>query len=452
MEKDIIIMSTKQLSRYDIISKAIAGYITVNEAAAALGVSTRQVKRIKKRVAASGVAAVIHGNIGRAPASKITEARREEIIGIFKQAEYKACNFKHFQELLSERHGIEISYSALYKLLRGDGAASPKTRRRFKPHRRRKRRPQAGLLLQTDATPFAWFQGDRARYALHGCIDDATGQLTGLYMCKNECLLGYYEVTRRTIVNFGVPAAIYADRHTIFQSPNAKKHEIDASVPMNDTQFGRALKELGITLIAARSPQAKGRIERLWDTLQSRLPVEFALNGITTIAEANEFLERYIYAFNSAFAVEPENADSAFRKLREGEDLDTILCVKEKRCIDAGGVFAYGGRSYQVAYGAGSPPLPAKSRVEVLVGQVIGIKAAYKGRVFDVLPFIPPKRRKQAPAPAKERQAATPPPDHAWRGGLKGQRTLPWKYNGEDEDAHREVVRVLERALLGARR
>ncbi|MDR0434095.1 MAG: ISNCY family transposase [Gracilibacteraceae bacterium] len=454
MEKDIIIMSTKQLTRYDIITKAIAGYITVGEAAIALGLSNRQVKRLKKEVAIRGVAAVLHGNAGRAPASKITEPRREEIIGIFKGPAYKGCNFKHFQELLSERHSIEISYSTLYKLLRGEGAASPKTRRRFKPHRRRKRRPQAGLLIQTDATSFAWFQGDRRRYALHGGIDDATGQITGLYMCKNECTPGYYEVVRRTIDNFGVPAAIYADRHTIFQSPNTKKHEIDASVPVNDTQFGRALKELGINLIAARSPQAKGRVERLWDTLQSRLPVEFALNGITTMEEANEFLERYVYAFNSMFAVEPENAESVFRKLRDSEDLDTILCIKEKRVIDAGGVFSYSGKSYQIAYSADSPPLPAKSKIDVLFGPTIGIKAAYKGKVFDVLPFIPSKRRKQAPAPApaKERGVVTPPPDHAWKGGIKGQRALPWKYDGEDEDVHREVVRGLERALLGARR
>jgi transposase InsO family protein len=197
-----------------------------------------------------------------------------------------------------------------------------------------------------DATPYAWFSGDRGMCALHGAIDDATGQVTGLYMTKNECLHGYFETLRRTIENFGIPVSAYADRHTIFQSPNAKRHEIDASIPMNDTQFGRALKELGTTLIAARSPQAKGRVERLWGTLQDRLRVEFGIHGVKTVDEANAFLETYIYDFNARFAVEPENAQNAFRKPCENENIDHILCVKEKRAIDAGGVFSYGNKSF----------------------------------------------------------------------------------------------------------
>jgi hypothetical protein len=218
---------------------------------------------------------------------------------------------------------------------------------------------------------------------------------------------------------------------------------------MNDTQFGRCLKELSIALIAAKSPQAKGRVERLWGTLQSRLPVEFAISGITTIEAANDFLEQYIYAFNSSFAVEPEKAQSVFGKLHEGEELSHILCIKEKRCLDSGGVFSYGGKSFQIAPNANAPSLPTKSRIDVLLGASIGIKASYKNVVFDVLPFIPPSRRKKASTPPKQRQAVVPPPDHAWRVSLKTRGVPSWQYDGEDDDVYNETVRMLERTLLG---
>jgi hypothetical protein len=452
MEKDKITMSQKQINRYDVISKAIANFITVKEASEALGISARQAKRLKKMDRDNGAAGVIHGNTARPAACRIPDDVRGEIRRLYRE-DYQGSNFSHFREIISEHHGIDVSYAALHKLLTENGSVSPKTRRRFKAHRRRQRRAQAGLMLQVDATCYRWFRDDRKQYSLHGAVDDATGQITGLYMCKNECLHGYFELLRRTIKAYGVPQSLYADRHTIFQSPNAKRHEIDASVPVGDTQMGRCLKELSVTLIAAKSPQAKGRVERLWDTLQSRLPVEFATRGIGTVEAANEFLQQYVYAFNSNFAVEPENAQSAFRKLRADENLDLILCVKEKGSIDAGGVFLYGGRSLQIVYGAGSPSLPAQSRIDVLVGANIGVMASFKGHAFDVLPFVSPKRHKRANAimQPKERRHAAPPPNHAWRAGFEKCGVPFGKYEGEDEDMYRETVRAIESALLGGR-
>jgi transposase len=302
-------MTEKENKVHDAIIRAVAGVLTVGETAEALGLSERQIKRLKKKYKEEGAAAFVHKNSLKCPAHKLPEETINKIIKTKRSEEYKDCNIKHFQELLAELHEIVISYGALYGLLKSNGIASPHTRRRFKPHRRRKRRPQAGLLLQVDATPYALFKGDKKRYALHGAIDDATGQITGLYMCKNECLRGYFEMQRRTIPNYGIPVSIYADMHTIFQSPNKAKAEVDPKIKVNDTQFGRTLRELGVTLIAARSPQAKGRTERLWETLQGRLPTEFAIRGIATIDAANEFLANCIYAFNSEFAVEPESRE-----------------------------------------------------------------------------------------------------------------------------------------------
>ena len=439
-------MSKKQLNRFDVLGKSISGFITNKEASIALGLSERQVKRLKKKVRDGGAAGVVHGNAGRPSANKMPDETRSEIFRIRGMPLYAESNFKHFQELLLEHHGIEVSYPSLYRMLRSGGVKSPKTKRRKRKHRRRGRKPQAGLMVQVDATPYQWFHGDRKHYSLHAAIDDATGQLTGAFMCKNECLHGYFEMLRRTIENFGVPKSLYADRHTIFQSPSAKKHEVDATVPISDTQMGRCLKELAVTLIPAKSPQAKGRVERLWDTLQSRLPVEFAVHGITTVEGANEFLAMYIYGFNANFAVEPASAENAFGKLGADERLDHMLCIKEKRIIDAGGVFSYGGKSFKVIDDGN--PVPTKAKIDVLVGARIGVMAAYKGRVFETLPFVPPKRKNPRPA-IVERMTASPPDSHAWKAGMAENIILLSDRKYENDEAYRETIRIIEKSLLG---
>lgn len=394
MKADVIGLTQLQLSRLDVINKSIAGFITVSEAAQTLGLSERQIKRLKKDVSLNGAAALIHKNSVNKSPHAISDDTISKIISLKKSDIYKNANFVQFRELLSEHHGIDISYSTLHSILSDAGMKSPMTRRRYKPHRRRKRRPQEGLLLQVDATPFAWF-GGRIKYSLHGAIDDATGQITALYLCKNECLQGYFEMLRRTINNYGIPISIYADRHTIFRSPKADKltaEEILDGVTANDTQFGRCLNELGIQLIAARSPQAKGRIERLWQTLQSRLPVEFLLHGIDNIDDANVFLDSYLYSFNSCFAVEPENTDKAFRKLSPGFNLDYCLCVKMQRQIDGGGIFSYGGKLFKIEDSKSLIHPQGGSKMTVLVSPQFGIKAQYGKYVYETTRYIRPKK------------------------------------------------------------
>ena len=389
MRMGVISLTREQHDRNVTIEKANAGFITVKEAAEKLGISERQVQRLKKEVRENGPAALIHKNTNRLPSNATTKEIEAKILKIRKKSGYKDSNFKHFQELLAVHHQIEISYSTLYRLLTDEGYKSPKKRRRFKKHRRRKRREQAGSLVQIDASPFDWL-GNGINYSLHGTIDDATGQVTGLFLCKNECMLGYHEVIRRMVGVFGVPDSVYADRHTIFRSPNADKTKaIDAPPDMkaNETQFGRAMTELGIHIIAARSPQAKGRIERLWGTLQSRLPVEFEVNGIKDLESANSFLQSYIFAFNCELAVEPEDCESAFLPLEDNVILDHILCIKETRKLDNGQVFAYKGKSFQIESSAYSNWIPPKAEIFVLTSPYIGIKASYKNMVFETKPI-----------------------------------------------------------------
>ena len=175
------------------------------------------------------------------------------------------------------------------------------------------------MMLQADGTPFDWF-GSGEKYSLHGFIDDATGKVTGLYMCKNECLLGYLEVLRQTLENYGIPISLYPDKYSVFFPPKKVNDHITIEEQLNGrekgiTQFGRIVEDLGITMFAASSPQAKGRIERLWETLQSRLVTEFRINKITSIEQANKFLITYIVKYNSQFAIKPQNKQNMFLKL-----------------------------------------------------------------------------------------------------------------------------------------
>jgi transposase len=439
MKTGVISLTKKQHDRLDVINKANAGFITVREAAEKLGISERQIHRLKKDVRENGPAALIHKNSHRIPTHALTEKAKKEILSIRNKPGYKESNFRHFQELLETKHRIVISYSALYALLKAEGLKSPMTRRRFKPHRRRKRRAQAGLLVQMDATSYDWFDG--TTLSLHGAIDDATGQITGLYLCKNECMLGYFEVMRRMVDVYGIPEAVYADRHTIFRSPNADKaRAIDAppGIKVNETQFGRAMSELRIQVIAARSPQAKGRIERLWKTLQSRLPVEFTIHDINNIDAANEYLRSYIFAFNSEFAVEPEDCDNAFLPLEEDVTLDNILCVKETRVLDSGHVFSYGGKRFQIEDSPYANWLPPKAKITVMASPQIGIKAAYSKYVFEVKP-APIKKPVNKTTPPKEELAEQRVyrSENAWapKDGLVWKEGLP-SYSEMQEIVH----------------
>ena len=195
---EYLMLKQKDVKRATLIEACIKGQCTVKQVATALGISERRVKQIKKEVKENGIKSIQHGNRGRKPKNTISDETKSKILGLRQSYEYEISNFKHFQELLSERENINISYSALYKILRQAGIKSPKKHRKTKLHHRRKRKTAEGMMLQADGTPFDWFENGQ-KYSLHGFIDDATGKITGLYMCKNECLLGYLEVLRQTL-------------------------------------------------------------------------------------------------------------------------------------------------------------------------------------------------------------------------------------------------------------
>ena len=436
------LMSQTQLNRYHVISMVIDKKMTNSEAADCLGLSVRQIIRLKKGVIKEGPYSLIHKNKGRKPSHAFSEEFINKIVALKKSDKYLNANFLHFQELLQEHEDIYISYNALYKILTNAGIKSPKKQSKRKSHHRRKRKPKEGQLIQIDATPHDWF-GTGKKFDLHGGIDDATGKIVGLYMTKNECRQGYFETVRYMINNYGLPVSLYTDRHTIFRSPKADKLTIEeqlAGKVAKNTQFGRAMKELGVTIIPARSPQAKGRVERLWNTLQSRLPIEFKIAGITTIEQANEFLPSYIAKFNDKFSVSPADTIAVFRPVAEDLNIDNILCVKETRIIDNGAVFSFYNRHFKVAAGTQSQIYP-KSKIKVLVSPKFGVRAQYDNHVYDVIPFIKPKKKKVKKNNSKP-NTYNPGNEHYFKYGHKAWPKLTF------EDSNRDILKMLEKIFL----
>ena len=409
MKEVTLQMTQTQINRYHIIMKSLEGKITVAKTAAALGVSERQVTRLRNGVRKEGAAFLIHKNKGQPSPRALSGEEKKKIQELYQSELYRGANFLHFSELLSEHEGIDYCYTTIHKALTESNIESPKKRRRFKPHRSRKRKPQEGLLIQIDASPFKWFGGN-AMYSLHGGIDDATGNFVGAYMTKNECLLGYYELMRQVIEGNGIPVSTYSDRHAIFRSQQADKLTVQEQLDgkfANDTQFGRAMKELGITMIYARSAQAKGRIERLWETLQSRLVIEFRIRKIKTVHDANAFLLEYIPKFNAQFAVDPELTEKAY--IPNTLDLDLVLSVKKARIVDKGGVFSFNNKLWKVL----SNSLPSrKFNIEVVASPTKGIIALYNEKVLEIAPY---ERPKKIITPKAERKKVSPEVDHPFR-------------------------------------
>jgi transposase len=417
MEKVRYLMTKKELVRVHVIKSLIEDKMTSRDAAEVLNLSERQIKRLKAGVKKDGEVFVIHKNRGRKPKHTIPGEIREEIVFLARN-KYKGVNYTHLSELLREREGMTISQSSVSRILKAKGIESPRKHRPPKPHRTRERKPQEGFLLQMDASPYEWIPGIKC--SLHGAIDDARGNITGLYFCENECLNGYFEVKRQTILEYGIPVSIYVDQHTIFKAPSNTKFTIDDELEGKTfayTQFSRAMQELSIGMIYACSPQAKGRIERLWETLQDRLVLELRLAGIKSIKEANAFLPGFIKRFNARFAVVPLEPQSAYRPLEKHINIDDILCRKEIRKASQGSTFSFGGQTYQLSKNNQVISIPNKATITVLTSPRFGMRAEYKGGVYQVRKTVRPAR--VIAKKDRVKRFIKIKDDHPWKNGVE---------------------------------
>ena len=334
-----------------------AGKYTLAQAASACGYSVVRMCQLKKRYLAEGLSCLDNKNIGHAPSNKTPQSLKNKIVALYATPAYSGINFKYFNECLEHYEGVCVSYSTLRVIMAEFGIKSPEAHKikKQKVHRPRVRRFNLGDLLQIDGTPYAWFErfGNNKRYCMAGAIDDATGRITALYITEFECLYGYLEIMRQTIQRYGVPREVYSDRAAIFcVTPKNKKNltqwEQLAGLHDKRTQWQRILAELGVRQILAWSPEAKGRVERMWLTLQRRLPTEFYRAGCDTVEAANEFLRGYEERFNAQFAVEPMRPESFFLPCLV--NLDEVLTAQIPRRTDARGCISF--HSYKFAIDA----------------------------------------------------------------------------------------------------
>lgn len=350
--KDTVTLSQKEQTRLRVITEVGAGRWSVEEAARALGLSRRHVRRLRRRLGEEGVQAFMHGNRGRPSPHRLGDDVRAKVVELG-AGRYAACNDSHLQELLLRNEGIVLSRASVQRLRRQAGQR-PKQRRRPPRHRsHRDRRPQEGVLLQVDGSLHYWFGPKQPQASLLGAIDDATGKVVAALFREQEDAQGYFLLLRQVLKTRGIPLELYHDRHSIFGDNSPRPWTIDEQLQgrREPTQFGRALEELGIMDIPAHSPEAKGRIERLWRTFQDRLVVELALAGIRDIKTANRFLPGFLRRYNARFAQEAEEPGLAYRPLDPASDLDRILSFRYQRVVARDNTVRLDGRLIQIPPG-----------------------------------------------------------------------------------------------------
>jgi transposase len=305
--------------------------VTVAQGALVLGVSERQCYRIKARVKKAGAKGVVHGNRGRPCRRKIKESTVRRIVELA-GGKYKDFNDHHLTEKLSEEHQIKLSREKVRRILRARGMASPHKRRGIKHRSRRERSAAEGMMLQVDGSAHDWLQGRGPRLCLIGAIDDATGKVVGAFFQQAESSWGYFTLFSSIFHQHGLPQSIYSDRHSVFWTDRQPTLEEQLVNKRPTTEVGRGLQELGVTLIFAGSPQAKGRIERLWGTFQDRLVSELRLARAKTLSQAQAVLERYLPVHNRRFSKPARNAEPVWRKITSLQ-IQQALCFKERRTV-----------------------------------------------------------------------------------------------------------------------
>lgn len=315
------------------------------EAALVLGVTERQSYRIKARIREEGVKGVIHGNRGRRCARKVSEKAERRVVELAR-GKYRGFNDHHLTEKLEEE-GIKLSREKVRRVLRAQGISSPRKRRAPKHRSRRIRREAEGMMVQIDGSPHDWLEGRGPRLCLVGAIDDATSKVPAAFFEEQETSAAYFRLFLEIGRTQGMALSAYADRHSIFWTDREPTVEEQLTGKQPKTQVGRALEELGVTLIPAGSPQAKGRIERLWGSFQDRLVSELRLAGAKNKEEAQAVLEKFLPPYNRRFSKLAVKALPAWQKV-EARRLEQSLCFKYERTVAKDNTVQFSGALFQI--------------------------------------------------------------------------------------------------------
>jgi transposase len=439
MDETRVTMTIKELKRLQVMHELEAGRITNPEAAEVLGVSKRQVIRWKKTYREKGAVGLAHGHRGKVSARRTPEEVRERIAKLLRER-YRDYNTLHLVEVLAEEHGIAVSYATLRRIRLAVGVPSPRKRRAPRHRGRRERRPMAGMLLQADGSDHDWLEGRGPGLTLIAFIDDATNEVPTAIFRQEEDAAGYMLGLREICQTRGVPLALYADRHTIFRSPKEAtlEQQLAGDAPRPKSQFGRCLDELAVQYIPAYSPQAKGRVERLFQTLQDRLVKALREAGAATQQEANRVLVDFLPRFDERFKKEAAQPGSAYREWPADLRPSDVFCFKYMRTVRNDNTISFDNQALQIPPGRDRLSY-ARARVQVrlhLDGQLtvhykdeqIAAFQPAEGTPVRADRFTPAALPKPEPAvaqpepkplPPSPRRPHKPPPDHPWR--------RPWK-------------------------
>jgi hypothetical protein len=434
--------------KYEVI-KSLADHPDGNKTRAALtlGCTRRHINRMLAGYLHQGKSYFIHGNRGRKPATTIPEETRRQVVDLYRSKYYDA-NFRHYSELLESHENIRISESSVAKILESEYILSPKVtkakQKRIRKelaakkkaaktqkeicaiqtnlvavedaHSRRPRCAYFGELEQMDATPYEWVPGEI--WHLHLAIDDATGTLTGAWFDTQETLDAYYHVFHQILTTYGIPYKFLTDRRTVFTYKKKNSPSVDEDTY---TQFAYACKQLGVELESTSVPQAKGRVERLNQTLQSRLPIELRLAGIATIDAANEFLNSYIKEFNEKFALPIQSSKSVFEKQPKDEKINLILAVLTERTVDCGHAIQFKNNHYRLLDSKGHQVHYRKgTKTMVIQAFDSNLFCCVNDKDIYALELIPQNAEKSKELDPdykepKNRKKYIPPMNHPWR-------------------------------------
>jgi len=401
--KDILIMSRKEARRLYVLRKVLDGEVKQVDAAGMLSMSTRQVRRIVERIRNEGDEGVIHKLRGEESNRKTADKVKDKIIRLYRK-KYEGFGPTLATEKLHELDGVTISDETLRLWLIESGDWK-KARKRICHRRWRERKAHQGEMVQLDGSHHDWFEGRGPKCVLMGYIDDATGEVLARFY-EYEGTTPAMDSFMRYTQKYGLPLSVYLDRHTTYKSPKKESPEDDKE---SLSQFERAMEELGVKVIHAYSPQAKGRIERLFGTFQDRVVKEMRLKGIKSIEEANAFLETYLPEYNSRFTVEPRESADLHRKVSKGLNLHSILCIKIERTLNNDFTVAYDNKFYQIEDKVKTEKVIVEERLDGTMAITHnGLALTYKE-----LPARPKKQRN--PPIAKKRPHHKVSADHPWR-------------------------------------
>jgi hypothetical protein len=406
--EDILMVRQKEIKRLHVIKKVLEKGIKQVEAAEILDLSSRQIQRIVKRVKLEGDKGVIHKSRGQPSRRRIPDTIRDKIIRLYR-SQYPDFGPTLASEKLHERDHLEVSDETLrlWLLETGDW----KKRRKRRVHRQwRERKARRGEMVQMDGSHHDWFEDRGPHCVLMSYIDDATGKVFGRFY-EYEGTIPAMESFKRYSQKHGLPISVYLDRHTTYKSPAKATVEdvLNDEVPLSE--FERALKELGVEVIHANSPQAKGRVERLFGTLQDRLVKEMRLRGIGTIEEGNEFLKQYLPLYNRRFSVAPRRGDNLHRPLPKGVNLNAILCIRTERKLRNDFTVAHNKKLYQIEDSTRASKVMLHEHMDG------SLRMTYRdqGLRFKEITTRPVKKQDKTPL-RERRRPPLPSPNHPWRG------------------------------------